>query len=180
MNTSAEENADEINISVLPGMDLFDVKDMRPGYGFTKTLLIKNSGNVNFHYYMDAKRQSGSEKLFNQLLVNVKTQNGNLIFSGKLSNFQNIGFRYLVKSEDDKLIFQILLPEETGNDFQGLHAKIIYFFKAKQSLNTDSIGFLPKTGETNPWLYYISGILITLIGISNLILKNNILRREHK
>jgi LPXTG-motif cell wall-anchored protein len=180
MNTNAKENEDKIEISLFPSNDIFDVKNMRPGYGVTKTLLIQNSGNVNFDYYMDAKKLSGSDKLFNQLLLSVTTENGELIFKGKLSKFQNIGLRHLAKSGKEKLIFQIELPPEIGNEYQGLQIKVIYFFIAKHSLNNNSGGVLPKTGETNPWLFYISGILITLIGVTILILKSFILKREQK
>jgi LPXTG-motif cell wall-anchored protein len=181
MNTNAKENEDKIEISLfLPSNDMFDVKNMRPGYGITKTLIIQNSGNVNYDYYMDAHKQSGSDKLFNQLLLSVTTENGELIFKGKLSKFQNIGLRHLDKSRKEKLIFQIELPPEIGNEYQALQTKVIYFFIAKYSLNNNSGGVLPRTGETNPWLFYISGILITLIGVTRLFLKTSIFKREQK
>jgi LPXTG-motif cell wall-anchored protein len=181
LSMSANENEENIELSlILPTGEVFDVKNMRPSYAVTKTLQIQNSGKINFEYSMMAKKHNGSEELFNHLLLSVTTESGENLFNGKLNKFKNLEPRYLAKSGTEKLVFRIELPPEAGNEFQGLQTKVIYIFSAKQSLDHNTGGILPTTGETNPWLFYISGIAMALIGVTILTLKSMILGRELK
>ena len=60
---------DKISISTNPQGVLFDATNIKPGDKFERKLTVKNEGELDFYYQSESKKVSGSDKLFNQLLL---------------------------------------------------------------------------------------------------------------
>jgi LPXTG-motif cell wall-anchored protein len=189
-NTGAVESPVEIDIATSPSEYLFIVGNMKPGDWANRVITVKNSGNKDFDYATEAKYESGSETLYNQLDLQVSDANG-LLFDGKLSDLKGLDTRSLASLSEEKLTFNVLFPSESGNEFQGLATEVALIFTAEAEPgenppeengggtppadnntggnNSDDDSFLgsvlPQTGETNPLYYYLSGLAMVLAGI---------------
>jgi LPXTG-motif cell wall-anchored protein len=166
-NSLASQSLEEINILTTPKKILFNVKDFKPGDHVVRTLKIKNNGNENFKYLASAKLTSGSEKLYEQLLLTITGVNGG-IFSDKLSDFTKLEPRILKSSEEEELVFNIEFPKELGNEFQGLYSKVQFKFYVEGTLG----GTIPVDGSKLPntgtamFNFVVAGAVLLIIGLS--------------
>jgi LPXTG-motif cell wall-anchored protein len=144
-NTFAMQTLGEIDIATTPEKVLFNVKDFKPGDWAIRTLKIKNSGKEDFKYLASAKLKSGSEKLYNELLLTINDSNKE-IFSGKLSDFKKLEPRLLNQAEQEELVFNVKFPYELSNEFQGLASIVEFKFYAEGTLG----GVLPVDGPKLP------------------------------
>ncbi|MBH0169147.1 LPXTG cell wall anchor domain-containing protein [Fictibacillus sp. 18YEL24] len=117
--TGADSSTPEIKIDILPEAVLFDIENFKPGDWAPRDLTIQNNGNQDFSYNMKAQMKSGSEKLYNQLLLKVEDRT-NLLFEGKLKDFKGLNPRPLASLTEEKLKVTVEFPYESGNEFQGL------------------------------------------------------------
>ncbi|MBH0173629.1 LPXTG cell wall anchor domain-containing protein [Fictibacillus sp. 23RED33] len=117
--TGADSSTPEIKIDTLPEAVLFDIENFKPGDWAPRDLTIQNNGNQDFSYNMRAQMKSGSEKLYNQLLLKVEDQT-NLLFEGKLKDFKGLNPRPLARFTEEHLKVTVEFPYESGNEFQGL------------------------------------------------------------
>jgi LPXTG-motif cell wall-anchored protein len=135
----------EIDINTSPEKALFNVSKLVPGDRATRTITIKNSGNQDFHYLSSVKLISGSEKLYNELLLIILDKNSEL-YKGKLSDFNKIEPRLLSSNSKEDLTFIIEFPSSLGNEFQGLESKFEFKFYVEGTLG----GVLPADGPKLP------------------------------
>lgn len=127
-----EENSKvqkELDITLSPNGTLFDISNMKPGDWAPRTLTVANSGTQDFVYQMQL-RNSGDEKLFNELLLEIKSGETEL-YNGKLAAFTSLEARELTSGIGENLDITIRFPEHLGNDFQGLDAAFVFDFTAE-------------------------------------------------
>lgn len=157
---------EEIMIKSLPEKVAFSIKEMAPGKSKSKTITIQNVGKQSFNYLSSIKLKSGSEKLFNELLVEISAEN-KLLYSGQLTDFKKLDSRYLAESKSEELTFKVKIPATLGNEFQGLGCELEFAFYAQGILDgvlpTTGLG-LPDTG-TNMFNYLVAGTALLLFGV---------------
>ena len=132
-NVFADDGSDttenEIVISISPKENLFDITNMKPGDWAPRTLTVQNSGNTDFVYHMQLQN-TGEKKLFNELLLEVKSGDTEL-YQGKLADFKSLPERNLISGTEENLDITIRFPEHLGNDFQGLSSAFVFSFTAE-------------------------------------------------
>ncbi len=134
-SVSGETNSNsKIDIGISPSEYLFDVDNMKPGDWAPRTIVIQNKGLNEFNYYTTLQNDSGSEKLFNELLLEISDSNGE-IYSGNLADFKELSPRTLAPSSEEELTFTIRFPEKLGNEFQGLSVNFSLIFSAEGDNN---------------------------------------------
>ncbi|WP_158234641.1 LPXTG cell wall anchor domain-containing protein [Lentibacillus sediminis] len=134
---TAAEEGNEIDIQIEPQGVLFDVANMKPGDWAPRTVVIQNNGSSAFDYVVSLRNESKANKLFNELLLEVRGGEQEL-FSGKLADFQELAPRSLTSFTEEELQFTVRFPEHLDNDFQGLSARFALIFStAGQQQDTD-------------------------------------------
>jgi len=136
ITTNADSAADSdkkynIDISLSPKDVLFDINNMKPGDWAPREITIKNKGKLDFDYQMQIKNE-GDEKLYNELLLEIKEADETL-YSGKLADFEQIPPRFLEVNDSETLQLTIRFPEHLGNEFQGLGVNFLLQFVAERS-----------------------------------------------
>ncbi|MGG1573161.1 LPXTG cell wall anchor domain-containing protein [Fictibacillus sp. NRS-1165] len=201
--TGADETTKEIDIALSPGSYLFDLQNLKPGDWGKRTLTIQNKGNQDFTYDMTAKRESGSRALYQQLLLKVSDSKGTL-YEGSLKDFKKIEPRLLSHFDEEKLQVTLQFPYESGNEFQGKITNVVFQFQSTGHESSDPgnpddpsqpahpedpgnptdpslpSGGLPKTGESSPLLFLVTGFFVTAAGVALLFIKYPALRRTFK
>lgn len=124
-----DTDKNEINISISPKDTLFDISNMKPGDWAPRTITVKNSGSKDFDYQMQL-RNNGEEKLFNELLLEIKDGQKEL-YQGKLATFKSLPTRKLTTGSEENLDITIRFPEHLGNEFQGLLTAFDFIFTAE-------------------------------------------------
>lgn len=134
-----EENEQEITINILPEDVLFDIPNMKPGDWAPRTVVIQNNGDMEFEYVTTLRNESESEKLFNELVLEVSDGEGEL-YNGKIADFNALSARFLAPSNEEELRFTVRFPEHLGNEFQGLAAQFSLIFSAEgNQSDTDEV-----------------------------------------
>jgi LPXTG-motif cell wall-anchored protein len=121
--------AEEKPITLLPDSRLFTVYNMAPGDTVTKSLKIINNSEETFQYNIITRHESDSIDFFNELNLQV-TDNSSVLFNGKLKNFTLSTAKQLNKNDSEDLSFQIEMPINLGNEFQGLTSVVGFVFTA--------------------------------------------------
>jgi len=174
-------NTPQLAIEVLPSDSLFNITDMKPGDWAPRTVTIKNNGLQEFDYQLRVIND-GPDKLFNELLFEVNDQS-NEVYDGKLADFETIPLRSLTSSNVEELDLTIRFPNESGNEFQGLHAQFSIVFMAEGKENNSIVastyieGIVGSGGEdlrvsgaglpytaTNIFKFMFIGLLTLAIG----------------
>lgn len=119
----------EIDISLTPKDTIFNVGDMKPGDWAPRTITIKNIGSKDFDYQMKIQN-SGDEKLFHELLLEIKAGDKEL-YQDKLAAFKSLPIRKLATGNEENLDVTIRFPEHLGNEFQGLQSTFAFTFTAE-------------------------------------------------
>ncbi|WP_179298754.1 TasA family protein [Evansella halocellulosilytica] len=168
-------DTNSISISTSPESVLFDVANLKPGDTITRTLTVKNNGNMEYYYHSKVNQTGGSDKLFRQFELSVFDSDG-ILFEGNLAQFGGFEPRYLDIGDEDEITFVAEFPWESGNEFQGLKTEfeIVLWADAESVQPTDpsadetesSIigGSLPQTGDQIPLLYYLIGLVLLIAG----------------
>lgn len=122
---SSHTGQNEIDIATSPHKVFFNLENLKPGDWTTRNLNIQNNGEQNFTYTFTNQFKSGSKKFYNQLLLIVK--NGeHVLFDGKLKDFDELEPRFLDSGKDEDLYFEVKVPFELGNEYQGLSATFLF------------------------------------------------------
>lgn len=172
---TAEEASDRITVDRFPSEELFHVGNTKPGDYAFRSLLLQNNNDLDILYTMQI-RNDGDEKLFNELELQV-TNSDEIIYDGKLKNFEGFIDRPLNSQSEETIGFELKFPEELGNEFQGLIAEFVLVFHAKAAseiglvqgaIDTGGSGLvqggeLPQTA-TNIFTYLLIGGILILIG----------------
>jgi hypothetical protein len=140
----------EIDIEILPNGTLFDVANMKPGDWAPRDITVRNAGKRDFNYSMKIQND-GPEKLFNELMVEVKDRDA-IIYTGKISELGMLPKRILYVNTEEKLTITIRFPEHLGNEFQGLGSNFNLQFIAEE-IHSNPGGDNPggeNPGEDNP------------------------------
>ncbi|MFH7819338.1 TasA family protein [Neobacillus thermocopriae] len=164
-NTKAE-SMKKIDIATFPKDILFNVTNLKPGDWMDRTLTIQNNGHQDFNYFLTSEMVNGSDKFYNELQLKVADKD-NVLFEGKLKDFNKLEPRFIGKNDSDQLFFTVIVPEELGNDYQGLGCEIQFKLFVEGTLGElfpmDGAK-LPKTG-TNSFNLIILGAAFVLTGI---------------
>jgi hypothetical protein len=163
-NVHGETTKKDIDIATSPHKVLFDINNMNPGDWAIRDLHVQNKGKKDFKYTTSIHFKSGSKQLYNALALNVSDKNGKL-YSGVLADFNGLDYRTLAKADKETLTFRIEVPEELGNEFQGLDCKFTIKLYVEGTLG----GLLPASATTLPIigtniLDYIGGFILFLGG----------------
>ncbi|MFD1039947.1 LPXTG cell wall anchor domain-containing protein [Virgibacillus byunsanensis] len=129
--TVTAEEKQKISINTLSEEVLFHVDNMKPGDWAPRTVDVQNNGEMEFEYHISIEN-SGSEKLFNELMLEVSDDNKEL-YNGKLAEYEKIPARKLAPSSEEELSLTVRFPDHLGNAFQGLDATFNFSFNAKGS-----------------------------------------------
>ena len=139
----------EIDISLTPTDTLFEVSNMKPGDWAPRTITVKNIGSKDFDYQMQLQN-SGDEKLFNELLLEIKAGDKEL-YQDKLAAFKSLPIRKLATGNEENLEITIRFPEHLGNEFQGLQSSFAFTFTAEGNesdpVQEEIIGQIASSGS---------------------------------
>ncbi|UZJ80078.1 LPXTG cell wall anchor domain-containing protein [Fictibacillus sp. KU28468] len=187
MKTEAEAPPNVIDIDTFPQKHVIDIDQLKPGDRIKDSLEIRNNGNVEFGYNSKAIYKGGSKKYYNQLLLEISDQKSDLLFNGKLKNFKGFKLRKLKQFSKEKLFFIITVPD-LDNRYQGMSTTSELLFYVSGDTGNGQIddknnpiekdtndGILPKTGEEDPLLIYITGLILISVGIVILFMKKSII-----
>ena len=181
-----DTDKNDININISPKDDLFSISNMKPGDWAPRSITVKNSGNKDFDYQMRLEN-SGEEKLFNELLLEIKADDMEL-YQGKLAEFNSLPARKLTSGTGDNLDITIRFPEHLGNDFQGLTSEFVFSFTAEGKDNMAaqamtkgqigsgellSAGFPPPTMSTNILSLMLVVVVLVAGGIVLIIMRHH-------
>jgi len=163
--TSAAEETKEIDIATSPEKVLFDISNFKPGDWAERTLTIQNKGKQDFKYLFSSKLKEGSEMFYNELLLKVSDKD-KLLFEGKMQDFTKLDPSFIAQNGTEQLFFKVVVPEELGNEFQGLACEVEFKFYVEGTLG----GVLPVDGPklpetgTNMFNILVAGTALVLFG----------------
>lgn len=146
-NALAENPKDKIVIDHYPQEELFQVGNTKPGDYAYRTLLIQNNNDEDILYTMQL-RNDGDQMLFNELILQI-TYLDELVFDGKLKDYDGVIDRPLTSKTEEVLGFELKFPEELGNEFQGKTAEFTLEFNARAASDSGLVGGI-ATGSGNP------------------------------
>jgi LPXTG-motif cell wall-anchored protein len=161
-----ENNSNDLDLTTNPGKVLFDLTNVKPGDSVIRDLTITNNGNKDFKYLTSNNFISGSDLFYRKLDLKIK-DNNTVLYDGKLSKFAKLEPRLLESKHNEKLIFNIQIPTDLGNEYQGLDTEFQLKFYVEGTLG----GILPANGPklpvtgTNTYNYFVAGAIIVLGGL---------------
>jgi LPXTG-motif cell wall-anchored protein len=163
---SSAKTSTILDIDTTPKEYFIIVDRLKPGDKILSSIEVRNIGNLNFFYNLKSEFTSGSKEYFNALLFSIKDEKGKVIYSGKLDSSQELlkkrNLRFLTK---EKLFFEIDVPIELNNFYQGLSTNVKLVFLAEDSMGTSINGnSLPNTG-TPMFNYVVTGAIMLVIGL---------------
>ncbi|MDR7075396.1 LPXTG-motif cell wall-anchored protein [Neobacillus niacini] len=138
-------NSQILDLTVNPQKVLFGFSNLKPGDSMERILIIGNNGANNFNYKITSKFIDGSQKFYDQLLLTITNKNITL-FQGKLRDFNGLQSMSLNSGSQEELVFNINVPGELGNEFQGLTSTVEFKFYVEGTLG----GVLPADGPKLP------------------------------
>ncbi|RSD26758.1 LPXTG cell wall anchor domain-containing protein [Mesobacillus subterraneus] len=131
-NASALQSIVNIEIS---NNVVFKIENLAPGDWMQKELMVMNQGNQDFRYIAKLGETNSYKGLFEELELLVK-KDSFLLFEGKLKDFKGLNPRVLSKGSQERLLLQVKMPYELGNEFQGSAAEAEIIFYAEGITDT--------------------------------------------
>jgi LPXTG-motif cell wall-anchored protein len=122
-------NTDESVIKTIPNKELFTILNMAPGDIEKRILTVQNRDSRNFTYNSKALLKNGSEEFYNELLLKIEDSN-EILFNGRLKDYDGIRTRLLRSLHQEDLLFSIEFPIDSGNEFKGLKIEAEFIFTA--------------------------------------------------
>lgn len=163
--TSAASEVKEIDIATSPEKVLFDISNFKPGDWAERLLTVQNKGKQDFKFLFSSKLKEGSQKFYNELKIKVSDKE-QVLFEGKLQDFTKLEPRFIAKNGSEQLFFKLEVPEELGNEFQGLDCEVEFKFYVEGTLG----GVLPVDGPklpetgTNMFNILVAGAVLIISG----------------
>lgn len=144
-------NTVNLRIETNPASQLFVVDNIAPGDSISRTIRVKNSGDIPFTYTVSARMEEGSEALFNVLKIKLE-QGDTVLTEGNLSHLSSYTLGELGINSFEEYTFSVHFPSDAGNEFQGLFTKVAFDFVAiaKELPPTDPPVVDPPTGDPDP------------------------------
>lgn len=166
LQTYGDTTNKEVDLTTSPSRILFDLTNIKPGDSVIRNLKIYNNGATDINVIVTNKFLSGSQIFYNQIDLEIQDQ-GETIYKGKLNRFKKLSPQLLKSKRNKDLNFQIRVPLEIGNEYQGLDSEFQFKLYAEGTLG----GLLPANGPklpetgTNMFNFLVSGIVLFFIGI---------------
>lgn len=170
----------EIDITISPKDNLFNLDNMKPGDWAPRTITVQNSGTKDFVYQMEL-RNNGETKLYEGLMLEIKAGEKEL-YEGKLADFKSLDARELVSGSEENLEMTIRFPKNLGNEYQGLDSSFEFIFTAegeernsavqavaKGQVGSDGSGSSLPSTATNIFTLILIGSVLLVGGIALLI-----------
>lgn len=134
----------------------------------------------------------GPKKLYQELLLEIKTDYGEVLYNKKLADFTGLQERKVEISQEKELEFTIRFREHLGNDFQGLNTNFSITFIATDDEGVNEIdadlvsldgvidsgdgGFTLPSTATNIFTFLLIGGILVIIG-GTLVMMNKRLKK---
>lgn len=151
-----------LDIDTFPREKFLEMDQLKPGDKIISSLDVLNKGNILFSYSTKAEFSGGSREYYDALEIKIKDQKDQLLFEGKLKDFKGLDPREILIFNKDSLYFEINVPHELGNEYQGLSSKVKLIFSASEDPVLGG-GVLPNTGTQN-YNLILGGILLLVCG----------------
>ncbi len=137
------------NVEPAPNNYFFNVRNIKPGDWMPRNIEIRNDGKRDFKYTVAAEKVSSVKGLYEQLDLLVK--NGEtVLFDDKLPKFEGLTPRSLSRGHSETLFFQVSIPYELDNNFQGSAAEVKLIFLAEGINNPGGGGDTPEDDDDTP------------------------------
>jgi LPXTG-motif cell wall-anchored protein len=173
----------EIDINTLQHGYSFEIGNLKPGDWVPRDITVVNDGMFDFKYTVRLGKTNSIKGLLEELDFLI-SQGSVILYEGKVKDFKGFSPRELAAGSKEDLFFQVTLPYELGNEFQGSSAELEIIFLAegkedntvihpdpdKGNPDTDAVvtpeivNKLPKTATNNYNLLFIGGLFICLGG----------------
>ncbi|HPU01465.1 MAG: hypothetical protein GX890_05705 [Firmicutes bacterium] len=137
---------------------LFYLDNIAAGASKEAVVTVKNAGREAFACTLSARMDSGDRRLFEGLLFEVFGAGGDLLYSGPLSELQDITVTGLEPGGSEELRLKVLLPLASGNELKDLFLDLALVFEISSDAPAPD---LPQTG--GQLLYSLLGILLCLL-----------------
>jgi LPXTG-motif cell wall-anchored protein len=115
-----------------------ELEALKPGDRIIDSIKIRNQGNVDIIYNHYTELKSGSKKYYDQLIIKVTDSTNCILYEGMLKDFTKIENRKLIKNSDEELTYEIHIPHELGNEYQGLSASVLLVYYAEEDQTPNS------------------------------------------
>jgi len=173
---SENSRYEEIQLDRYPVEAVFNVDNAKPGDYATRIITVQNLHEFDVHYNVEVINV-GAEKLFNEILLRLMHKE-EIVFDGKLKDYQGVVDRLIPTNSEEVVEFYLKIPEELGNEFQGVQADFVIEFSAERAeedtaissiaggngmLWDDSGSVLPRTASPI-FTFIIIGMILSLIG----------------
>ena len=183
------ENSTDSNINV-PNNFLENISKVMPGDSFKEYVEINND-KKNAKYYMQIiidEKYLLEKELLSKIKLYITNKHGQVIFDGNIENTGRVLIGDYNLTEDDKLEFDVIVPDDIGNEYTTLNPILDIVFSAEyddmpnEQQNSGSItqnenninNYIqnlltnPKTGDKIDWaitMFFASsiGLIITII-----------------
>lgn len=158
------ESNNNLDLSVYAKKVSFEFVNLKPGDSVSERFTISNNSVADFNYLVMGKSNNliNEDKLFQQLEVDIKDSSGRNVYRGKLHKLKDeIGSNLLKSKANEELTFCFKVPDELGNEYQGLETNFFIKFYVEGTFG----GFLPTTGQGLPSSMNIVFIISASLGI---------------
>lgn len=148
-NKTAKADEKELDINTNINGYFFEVGNIKPGDWMPRDITILNQGKQDFRYTAQIGKKKSVKGLFEELDLLVK-KDSDILFEGKLKDFEGFTPRKLAKGNSEKLFFQVSMPYNLGNAFQDSSAEVEIIFLAEALTDpTDPPGDGEPSDESN-------------------------------
>lgn len=174
-------------ISIKHDNPLFNIENMVPGETKYSTLEVKSNENDPLKLELDSLMENGDRALFETLIFSIEDSSGRY-FSDTLNKLNHIDLGSILKGEKKTYNLSISFPASAGNEFQQKAVSVSFIFTANGGLGStvdlseDRVPLasvtpsepnltnipqieIPTTGESNPKIWYIFGLLLVVVGV---------------
>ena len=155
---------------IIPADFFENLKKSMPGDSFTNSLEIKNLNKNDAKYFLRFTADGLADKdieLLGKMNLTILNQPGQVLYEGKFLEQNKIFLGEFKYNQTDKLIFNVSVPSDLGNEYILLNPRATLVFSAeykeKDIIKRKDKNTNPGTGDTIDWAITI--FLISSIGL---------------
>ena len=107
------------------------LKNLMPGDSFSDSMVIKNNNSERIKYYLEINTEEKNElekRLLEQIALKVTSENGDVIYNGKLLLDNKLFLKEIEPGEENKFEFAVSVPNELSNEYTRLNPNLILTF----------------------------------------------------